>query len=236
LGAVLVLHACASADILIDNLAEPERARTLVINSPEKSLWAAQSFATDAQRYQLDSIEAMLGELAGAPTLVAELRDGDTPSGALLATFSLTIPPGAPEAVTLTPSKAVTLEPSTSYTLILGVADEGSFAWAYADSNNWIGPGAFGNYHYSTDLGVTWANFGSDFPYFLRVNVTPVLCYANCDGSSAQPVLNVNDFVCFQQRFAAGDPYANCDGSSIPPVLNVNDFVCFQQQFAAGCP
>jgi agmatine/peptidylarginine deiminase len=61
-------------------------------------------------------------------------------------------------------------------------------------------------------------------------------CYANCDGSTASPVLNVNDFVCFQQRFAAGDSYANCDGSTAAPVLNVNDFVCFQQLFAAGCP
>src|SRR5262249_18671774 len=63
----------------------------------------------------------------------------------------------------------------------------------------------------------------------------PMPCYANCDGSSTSPVLNVNDFVCFQQHFAAGDPYANCDGSTIPPVLNVADFVCFQSKFAAGC-
>jgi hypothetical protein len=61
-------------------------------------------------------------------------------------------------------------------------------------------------------------------------------CYANCDGSTAAPILNVNDFVCFQSRFAAGDPWANCDGSTLPPVLNVNDFVCFQSRFAAGCP
>jgi photosystem II stability/assembly factor-like uncharacterized protein len=67
----------------------------------------------------------------------------------------------------------------------------------------------------------------------LRVSTT---CYANCDGSTAPPVLNIGDFVCFQARFAAGDSYANCDGSTIPPVLNVNDFVCFQQAFAAGCP
>ena len=60
-------------------------------------------------------------------------------------------------------------------------------------------------------------------------------CYPNCDGSTAAPVLNVNDFICFQSRFAAGDSYANCDGSTIPPVLNVNDFVCFQTRFAAGC-
>lgn len=61
-------------------------------------------------------------------------------------------------------------------------------------------------------------------------------CYANCDHSTMAPVLNVNDFICFQSRFAAGDSYANCDGSTTPPVLNVNDFVCFQARFAAGCP
>ena len=60
-------------------------------------------------------------------------------------------------------------------------------------------------------------------------------CYANCDSSSAAPVLNVNDFVCFLNRFAAGDPYANCDGSTTPPVLNVADFNCFLNAFAAGC-
>jgi hypothetical protein len=61
-------------------------------------------------------------------------------------------------------------------------------------------------------------------------------CYPNCDASTAPPVLNVNDFLCFQSKFAAGDPYANCDHSTTPPVLNVNDFLCFQTQFAAGCP
>jgi probable HAF family extracellular repeat protein len=61
-------------------------------------------------------------------------------------------------------------------------------------------------------------------------------CYANCDHSTTPPILNVGDFVCFQQRFAAGDPAANCDGSTTPPTLNVADFVCFQQAFAAGCP
>jgi hypothetical protein len=64
---------------------------------------------------------------------------------------------------------------------------------------------------------------------------TPLPCYPNCDGSTVSPVLNVNDFVCFQTRFAAGDSYANCDGSTIAPILNVNDFICFQSRFAAGC-
>jgi len=60
-------------------------------------------------------------------------------------------------------------------------------------------------------------------------------CYANCDGSTVAPVLNVNDFLCFQWQFFAGTPYANCDGSTTPPVLNANDFSCFLTRFAAGC-
>ncbi len=63
----------------------------------------------------------------------------------------------------------------------------------------------------------------------------PVFCYANCDASSIAPVLNVGDFVCFLNRFAAAHPYANCDGSTVPPVLNVADFICFLNSFAAGC-
>jgi hypothetical protein len=60
-------------------------------------------------------------------------------------------------------------------------------------------------------------------------------CYANCDGSTLAPVLNVQDFTCFLQQYAAGDAYANCDGSTSAPVLNVQDFTCFLQRFAAGC-
>jgi uncharacterized protein YjiK len=65
--------------------------------------------------------------------------------------------------------------------------------------------------------------------------LTPRVCYPNCDGSTVAPVLNVNDFICFSNRYAAGDPRANCDGSSVAPVLNVNDFVCFSNRYAAGC-
>jgi len=60
-------------------------------------------------------------------------------------------------------------------------------------------------------------------------------CYANCDGSVVPPVLNVSDFICFQTKYAAGDPYANCDGSTVPPILNVSDFICFQTRYSAGC-
>lgn len=58
-------------------------------------------------------------------------------------------------------------------------------------------------------------------------------CYADCDLSCS---LDVNDFSCFLNKFAAGDSYANCDGSSVSPTLNVVDFICFMNSFAAGCP
>jgi glucose/arabinose dehydrogenase len=65
--------------------------------------------------------------------------------------------------------------------------------------------------------------------------ITPA-CPTNCDGSTAPPVLNVSDFSCFLEAFAAGDLYANCDNSTAPPALNVADFTCYLQRFAAGCP
>jgi hypothetical protein len=59
-------------------------------------------------------------------------------------------------------------------------------------------------------------------------------CYANCDTGS-MPVLNVLDFNCFLNHFAAGSAYANCDFSTTPPILNVLDFNCFLNRFSAGC-
>jgi hypothetical protein len=60
-----------------------------------------------------------------------------------------------------------------------------------------------------------------------------VPCYANCDNSTGFPALNIEDFICFQTRFAAADPYADCDQSG---SLNAGDFVCFQGRYVAGCP
>ncbi len=66
--------------------------------------------------------------------------------------------------------------------------------------------------------------------------LSPPQCYANCDGSSGNPVLTSNDFQCFLNRFAAGESYANCDNSTGSPTLTSNDFQCFLNTFAAGCP
>jgi outer membrane protein assembly factor BamB len=61
-------------------------------------------------------------------------------------------------------------------------------------------------------------------------------CYANCDESTTLPVLSANDFLCFLNKFVAGDSYANCDGSIPPWSLTAGDFQCFLYKFAGGCP
>jgi hypothetical protein len=61
---------------------------------------------------------------------------------------------------------------------------------------------------------------------------------ANCDGSSVSPNLGANDFLCFLNAFASGDPYANFNGLTVAPVINANDFVTFLNCYAQGpgCP
>jgi hypothetical protein len=56
-----------------------------------------------------------------------------------------------------------------------------------------------------------------------------IMCYADCDGSSA---VDFFDFLCFQNQFGAGDARADCDQDG---DLTFFDFLCFQDEFAAGC-
>ncbi len=58
----------------------------------------------------------------------------------------------------------------------------------------------------------------------------PTSCAADCN---ADGFLSIADYICFQTRFALGDPWADCDGNG---VRNINDYTCFQTRFALGCP
>ena len=61
-------------------------------------------------------------------------------------------------------------------------------------------------------------------------------CYADCDGSG---MLDLFDFLCFQDSFVNGEPYAcDCDTSTgtNPPVCDNFDFLCFQNAFVVGYP
>jgi hypothetical protein len=111
--------------------------------------------------------------------------------------------------------------------------------WSTIDCGGQTAPSTGGGFEVAGTIGQPDAGQMSG-PAFVVLGgfwavTAPMPCYANCDASTTPPILNVNDFVCFQQHFAAGDAYANCDGSTTPPVLNVADFVCFQGKFAAGC-
>jgi hypothetical protein len=103
-----------------------------------------------------------------------------------------------------------------------------------------IAPAVAGQYHNSVIAdNVTPLNpdgtpvYKPTWRYMMTDGLT--MCFANCDYSSAPPILNANDFQCFLNKFATSDPYANCDGSTVAPVLNANDFQCFLNKYATGC-
>ena len=58
-------------------------------------------------------------------------------------------------------------------------------------------------------------------------------CYADCTQQTGVGVLDIFDFLCFQDAFVVGDPYADCDGNT---TLDIFDFICFQDAFVNGCP
>jgi hypothetical protein len=138
---------------------------------------------------------------------------------------------------------------------VIGPADlnAGQTYWILA-----IGEGSATGRWFQRETAATstyWAQSSNGIQWFL-VNSTQLRamrivlegaaqCYANCHGSTAPPILNVDDFTCFINQFAAAQAlpheqqighYANCDNSTTAPVLNVDDFTCFINQFAQGCP
>jgi hypothetical protein len=125
--------------------------------------------------------------------------------------------------------------PGRYWISIVGIVDFGGVStnpqWGWAPSSG-DAPPACEQWFFPD---ITFGPQSGDLSFVLQ-GTSGHACYANCDGSTAVPVLNVQDFTCFLQRFAAGDPGANCDGSTSAPVLNVHDFTCFLQQVGAGCP
>ena len=63
------------------------------------------------------------------------------------------------------------------------------------------------------------------------------VCYADCESSLSRPrTLDIFDFLCFGNAFAAGDSYAcDCDMSTGQGVCDIFDFLCFGNEFEHGC-
>jgi hypothetical protein len=128
--------------------------------------------------------------------------------------------------------------PGTYWVSVVALVDRGGTAtdpqWGWVEATPATSHTPFAEQWYFTP-GMFTAQDG-DVSFVLSGTASGGACYANCDGSTGAPALNVADFTCFLQKFATGDPYANCDGSTGTPVLNVQDFTCFLQSFAQGCP
>lgn len=173
-GLVALLATPARADILVSNIAEPERG----FNTLDHLTWAAQGFETDAHGYTLTDIMAIVGDESGSSGAFAQIRgstlsgDMDTSAAGLLSTFTVPSLLGPHSARTFTPTSLVILAPSTRYYFELGATGPGSYEWSYAEGNGSTGPGSFSQYEYSFDGGGTWASFGTLNPFHLQVDVT----------------------------------------------------------------
>ncbi len=66
---------------------------------------------------------------------------------------------------------------------------------------------------------------GEAVGWIMHVNYCPQSEYTDCNVDCQ---LNIEDFICYQTRFALGDPFADCDGDG---KLTVDDFVCFYTCF-----
>jgi hypothetical protein len=54
----------------------------------------------------------------------------------------------------------------------------------------------------------------------------------DCDTSTGPGVLDIFDFLCFQDAFVTGEPYGDCDRNQLYDIF---DFLCFQDAFIQGC-
>ena len=89
-------------------------------------------------------------------------------------------------------------------------------------------------------LGGGFSDIGcaSGSPYFTNANGLASWgcsdgCYADCDQSTGQGVLDIFDFLCFQSDFVFSNEDADCNQDC---MLDIFDFLCFQNAFVGGCP
>jgi len=226
------------AEVLVSNLAKDVRAASPMGNNPNSHTppvgklwyWAAQSFTTDDATYSLVSIEVVVGDGSDdpVPAVIAELyADNKGAIGAFITSLTAPDLSGAASARTFTPDAPVTLDPGARYWFLLGVAvpDEGVFSWAYAASNDFIGPGYITGYADSSDSGTNW-NYGTDFPYFIQVNVS---ISSDSDGDGIE---DIDDVCCDtplgtavdSQGRPVGDLDLDCDN-------DLDDYAIFSRGF-----
>jgi hypothetical protein len=141
----------------------------------------AQVFQTNNQFWSLTSIVIRAGNLTGAPTVIAELRDDDlennlpvTGVGNVITTFAIPDLSGALSNRTFLPNTSVTLKPGHRYWFALGTLSSeaaGQFDWSFADVNGPVtGPGTVpARFGETLDAGNSWTGF-DETPYLIQVS------------------------------------------------------------------
>jgi hypothetical protein len=179
------------------------------------------------------SIGARRGSGSGAGDSLQIFEANGTEVGPMLGAVAVVLPLGSsvPTAPLTVPVEGPMIELVAGREYFLGLSLESSTLAFW----NLFGPSVAGPQAYAIGSD-PWQYESPDPPYAgFSITVAPV-CYPNCDSSTLPPILNVLDFNCFLNSFAAGASYANCDGSTTAPALNVLDFNCFLNAFAGGCP
>ncbi len=219
----------ARADVLLNNLDQPARGTTILGTEDPDMIWAAQSFRTPG-RASLNIIKILAGNAVNSPDVVIALYAGTDPSGTLLTTFAIpAFNASGLNIVDLVPDSAVVLKPGTLYWLVVGTATTGSVGWSYAEGNASDGPGSFGPYNYSTDSGATWPASGSDNPYHMQIEATPIACPADFNGDG---FVTGDDFDAYVLEFVNGNDAADFNGDSF---VTGDDYDAFVEAFEAGC-
>jgi hypothetical protein len=194
--------------------------------------------------YTLNQVQLRLDFLSTAEQPVITLYDdvAGAPSTLLSTLAGPPVTATGTQTYTVAPPSPVVLQNGQTYWVVVWNSNaSGDLDWkASSPAQTPTGIASHAGSLFSTTTGPTpppaSATSTTINTYIVRGTPVSVGCYPNCDGSTIAPILNVGDFTCFLQRFAAGESYANCDNSTVPPVLNVGDFTCFLQSFAAGCP
>jgi hypothetical protein len=230
--ALLALTWCTTpgrADVLLSNFAAAASPPGTFLGVGSSTVYKAAGFAV-TQSYALTSVKLSMSFAGGGVGIVSVWEGPGTPQVRLM---NLSGPPqvGTGDFV-FTPPTVLTLTPGSSYWVIVESVSNptGSFIWdGTSPPTQPTGSATF--------LGFLFNGTPSPTPNRLEVSGDRVggVCYANCDGSTTQPVLTGNDFQCFLASYAQGLSYANCDNSTSQPILNANDFLCFLNAFVAGC-
>ena len=130
-----------------------------------------------------------------------------------------------------------TLAEGTTYGMALVMGPEAGHVYTNGTGANQ----SYSNADIALSLGQGQNTPFSSPPFMPRVwngtiYYTVLSCYADCDQSTGFRVLDMFDFLCFQNSFVNSEPYAcDCDTSTGNGVCDVFDFLCFLDEFFAGC-